>query len=199
MHSHFFAYLARMKFIKRWGLMKNTMAENIQEHSLQTAMIAHMLAVLRNVRYGGHVDPERAAVLAMYHDVSEVFTGDMPTPVKYFNEDIRAMYGTIEQAAVEKLFATLPADLSDAYRAYILTPEEDPLWELAKAADTLSAYLKCVEERTAGNPEFDEAYATIRKKLEESTVPEVHDFLATFAPSFTLTLDALNATAKEEK
>ena len=91
MHSHFFAYLARMKFIKRWGLMKNTMPENIQEHSLQTAMIAHMLAVLRNVRYGGHVDPERAAVLAMYHDVSEVFTGDMPTPVKYFNEDIRAM------------------------------------------------------------------------------------------------------------
>lgn len=199
MHSHFFAYLARMKFIKRWGLMKNTMAENIQEHSLQTAMIAHMLAVLRNVRYGGHVDPERAAVLAMYHDVSEVFTGDMPTPVKYFNEDIRAMYGTIEQAAVEKLFATLPADLRDAYRAYILTPEEDPLWELAKAADTLSAYLKCVEERTAGNPEFDEAYATIRKKLEASPVPEVHDFLATFAPSFTLTLDALNATAKEEK
>lgn len=199
MHSHFFAYLARMKFIKRWGLMKNTMPENIQEHSLQTAMIAHMLAVLRNVRYGGHVDPERAAVLAMYHDVSEVFTGDMPTPVKYFNEDIRAMYGTIEQAAVEKLFATLPADLRDAYRAYILTPEEDPLWELAKAADTLSAYLKCVEERTAGNPEFDEAYATIRKKLEESPVPEVHDFLATFAPSFTLTLDALNANAKEEK
>lgn len=199
MHSHFFAYLARMKFIKRWGLMKNTMAENIQEHSLQTSMIAHMLAVLRNARYGGHVDPERAAVLAMYHDVSEVFTGDMPTPVKYFNEDIRAMYGTIEQAAVEKLFATLPADLRDAYRAYILTPEEDPLWELAKAADTLSAYLKCVEERTAGNPEFDEAYATIRKKLEQSPVPEVHDFLATFAPSFTLTLDALNATAKEEK
>lgn len=199
MHSHFFAYLARMKFIKRWGLMKNTMPEDIQEHSLQTAMIAHMLAVLRNVRYGGHVDPERAAVLAMYHDVSEVFTGDMPTPVKYFNEDIRAMYGTIEQAAVEKLFATLPADLRDAYRAYILTPEEDPLWELAKAADTLSAYLKCVEERTAGNPEFDEAYATIRKKLEESPVPEVHDFLATFAPSFTLTLDALNANAKEEK
>lgn len=199
MHSHFFAYLARMKFIKRWGLMKNTMPENIQEHSLQTAMIAHMLAVLRNVRYGGHVDPERAAVLAMYHDVSEVFTGDMPTPVKYFNEDIRAMYGTIEQAAVEKLFATLPADLRDAYRAYILTPEEDPLWELAKAADTLSAYLKCVEERTAGNPEFDEAYATIRKKLEQSPVPEVHDFLAIFAPSFTLTLDALNANAKEEK
>ncbi|MDU5396137.1 MAG: 5'-deoxynucleotidase [Negativicoccus succinicivorans] len=199
MHSHFFAYLARMKFIKRWGLMKNTMPENIQEHSLQTAMIAHMLAVLRNVRYGGHVDPERAAVLAMYHDVSEVFTGDMPTPVKYFNEDIRAMYGTIEQAAVEKLFATLPADLRDAYRAYILTPEEDPLWELAKAADTLSAYLKCVEERTAGNPEFDEAYATIRKKLEESPVPEVHDFLAIFAPSFMLTLDALNADAKEEK
>ena len=188
-----------MKFIKRWCLMKNTMPENIQEHSLQTAMIAHMLAVLRNVRHGGHVDPERAAVLAMYHDVSEVFTGDMPTPVKYFNEDIRAMYGTIEQAAVEKLFATLPADLRDAYRAYILTPEEDPLWELAKAADTLSAYLKCVEERTAGNPEFDEAYATIRKKLEESPVPEVHDFLATFAPSFTLTLDALNANAKEEK
>ena len=199
MHSHFFAYLARMKFIKRWGLMKNTMSENIQEHSLQTAMIAHMLAVLRNVRYGGHVDPERAAVLAMYHDVSEVFTGDMPTPVKYFNEDIRAMYGTIEQAAVEKLFATLPADLRDAYRAYILTPEEDPLWELAKAADTLSAYLKCVEERTAGNPEFDEAYATIRAKLEASPVPEVHDFLAIFAPSFTLTLDALNANAKDEK
>lgn len=197
--SHFFAYLNRMKFIRRWGLMRSHVPENVQEHTLQVAMIAQALAVLRNRRHGGRVNPEHAAVLAMYHEVSEIFTGDMPTPVKYFNHDIRAIYKTIEVAAVRKLYATLPADLAPDFAPYVLTPEEDELWPLVKAADTLSAFLKCAEERAAGNPEFDEAYATIRATLMASPVPEVKDFLEIFAPSFELSLDELNRTLAEEE
>ncbi|MCI5837294.1 MAG: 5'-deoxynucleotidase [Veillonellaceae bacterium] len=195
--SHFFAYLARMKFIRRWGLMRNVVTENIQEHSLQVAMIAHALAILRNTRHGGDADAEHAATLALYHEVSEVFTGDMPTPVKYFNTDIRANYKEIEIAALQKLQATLPEDLAPVYAPYILAPEEDPLWPLVKAADTLAAYLKCAEEISAGNSEFDEAYATLERKLRESDVPEVRDFIEIFVPSFSLTLDELNRSGTD--
>lgn len=191
-HSHFFAYLTRMKFIRRWGLMRNHVPENIQEHTLQVAMIAHALCVLSNRRYGGDYDPAQAALLAMYHEVSEIFTGDMPTPVKYFNEDIRSVYKSIEKEAVKKLHGTLPEDLKEDYSALILQPEEDRHWPLVKAADSLAAYLKCAEEKTAGNPEFDEAYLTIEQKLRESEIPAVADFLQTFAPSFALTLDEMN-------
>ncbi len=199
MKSHFFAYLARMKFIRRWGLMRNHLSENIQEHTLQVAMIAQALAIIRNRRYGGDVNPERAAVLAMYHEVSEIFTGDMPTPVKYFNSDIRAIYKHIEEAATQRLFATIPADLAADYEEYILRPEEDPHWPLVKAADTIAAFLKCAEEKTAGNPEFDEAYKSIEAKLAASELPEVRDFLATFAPSFALTLDEMNQAPEPEE
>lgn len=196
MRSHFFAFLTRMKFIRRWGLMRNHMPENIQEHTLQVAMIAHALAILRNTRYGGNLQPERAATLAMYHEVSEIFTGDMPTPVKYFNQDIRAVYKSIEKEAVQKLYSTLPTDIAPAYRPYMIEGEQDPHWPIVKAADTIAAFLKCVEEKTAGNPEFNEAYETIRKKLEASDLPEVHDFLETFVPSFRLTLDEMNTSVE---
>ena len=153
--SHFFAMLSRMKYIRRWGLMRNTQEENIQEHTLQTAMIAYHLCVLRNVRFGGTVDPQRAAVLAMYHDVTEIFTGDMPTPVKYFTPLMRETYGRAERLAGERLVASLPEDLQSAYAPLILAGEDDPVWPFVKAADTLSAYLKCLQEKHAGNTEFD--------------------------------------------
>lgn len=194
-HSHFFAYLTRMKLIRRWGLMRNQMPENIQEHTLQVAMIAHALCVLSNRRYGGDYDPAQAVLLAMYHEVSEIFTGDMPTPVKYFNEDIRSVYKSIEKEAVQKLYNTLPEDFKEDYGRLILRPEEDRHWPLVKAADTLAAYLKCIEEKAAGNPEFDEAYLTIENKLHASKIPAVADFLEVFVPSFGLTLDEMNRDA----
>jgi len=192
MKSHFFAILARMKFIYRWGLMHNTIEENIQEHTLQVAMIAHNLAILRNMYYDGHVNPDRVAVLAMYHDVSEVYTGDLPTPIKYFSTDMRQHYGIIEKQAQEKLLHTLPAELQSIYAAYLVQPERDDLWELVKAADTISAFLKCAEEKKSGNPEFNEAYISTLEKLNANPLPEVKRFLDTFGTSFSLSVDAMN-------
>lgn len=192
MRSHFFAILARMKFIHRWGLMHNTIEENIQEHTLQVAMIAHNLAILRNMYYNGNVNPDHVAVLAMYHDVSEVYTGDLPTPIKYFSVDMRQHYGIIEKQAQEKLLHTLPTELQSAYAPYLIQPEHDDLWELVKAADTISAFLKCVEEKKSGNPEFNEAYLTTLEKLKANPLPEVKYFLDTFGNSFSLSIDAMN-------
>ena len=188
--SHLFAYLARMKFIRRWGLMHNTYPENIQEHSLRVAMIAHALAVIRNRLYGGHVNPERAAVLALFHDASEVLTGDLPTPVKYFNPDIRTAYQAIESVAKQKLFDMVPAELHADYRALFLDGDGE-CGQLVKAADRLAAYLKCLEELSAGNHEFSRAEKTLRESVENLDLPEVVYFLRTFAPSFKLTLDEL--------
>ena len=168
----FFAYLARLKYIRRWGLMRNSVPENDAEHTLQTAVIAHGLA--------------------LYHDASEVFTGDMPTPVKYFSESLRGQYGEIERMARERLLQTLPEALRGAYRPFVVDMESDPLWPLAKAADTLSAYLKCLEERQAGNREFDEAGRAAEEKLRAMGLKEVDWFLSHFAGSFALTLDELN-------
>ncbi|EHM37588.1 5'-deoxynucleotidase [Anaeroglobus geminatus] len=190
--SHFFAMLSRMKYIRRWGLMRNTQEENIQEHTLQTAMIAYHLCVLRNVRFGGTVDPQRAAVLAMYHDVTEIFTGDMPTPVKYFTPLMRETYGRAERLAGERLVASLPEDLQSAYAPLILAGEDDPVWPFVKAADTLSAYLKCLQEKHAGNTEFDKAYGTIGKKLRDLHMPEVDVFMEEYAPAFLLSLDEMD-------
>ncbi|MCH4167012.1 MAG: 5'-deoxynucleotidase [Megasphaera sp.] len=192
MKSHFFAMLARMKFIRRWGLMRNTQEENIQEHTLQTAAIAYHLCVLSNTYYGGHTDPKEAAVLAMYHDVPEIYTGDMPTPVKYFSEDMRRTYGQVEKLAQERLLKLLPAELQEAYRPLICEAEKNPLWPYVKAADTLSAYVKCVQEMAAGNSEFKDAYHTIGAKLEQLDMPEVARFLAEYVPSFRLSLDEIN-------
>lgn len=192
MKSHFFAILARMKFIRRWGLMHNTQDENIQEHTLQTAVIAYHLCLLNRVYYGGNVDPREAAVIALYHDAPEIYTGDMPTPVKYFNEDMRRTYGQVEKLAQKRLVNLLPPELQKSYEAIICDAEDSPVWPYVKAADTLSAYLKCVQEMAAGNNEFKDAYETIEAKLKTLDMPEVERFLQEYVPSFNLSLDEMN-------
>jgi 5'-deoxynucleotidase len=190
--SHFFAYLSRMKFIKRWGLMHNTYPENIQEHSLRVAMIAHALAVIRNRVFDGAVNPERTAVLALYHDASEVLTGDLPAPVKYFNPEIKTAYKAIEAAAGRTLFQMLPAVLQADYQGLFMPDEADRMHHaLVTAADKLCAYLKCLEEVGAGNPEFAKAEKALRASVDALALPEVRYFLDTFVPSFRLTLDEL--------
>ena len=190
MRSHFFAYISRMRFIQRWALMRNTAPENVQEHSHQVAVLAHALAVLRNQKFGGHVDPGAVAVAALYHDASEILTGDMPTPIKYDNPAIRTAYKDVEAVAEHKLLNMLPEELRGVY-APILTVEDPEIEALVKAADKLSAYIKCVEELKAGNNEFREAAAQTRKALEGYGMPEVESFLETFMDSFSLTLDEL--------
>jgi 5'-deoxynucleotidase len=191
--SHLFAYLSRMRFIQRWGLMHNTYPENIQEHSLRVAMIAHALAIIRNRVFEGDVDPQRTTVLALYHDASEVLTGDLPAPVKYFNPDIKVAYKAIEAAAAHKLLAMVPEALRADYQALFLSAEEDRVHrELVAAADKLCAYLKCLEEMGAGNHEFAKAEKALRASVEALDLPEVRYFLDTFVPSFRLTLDELD-------
>ena len=188
----FFAYLARLKYIRRWGLMRNSFPENDAEQSLQTAMIAHGLALIRSHVFHEPCDEEHCAMLALYHDVSEVFTGDMPTPVKYFTKDMHARYAEIEEEARQRLVQTLPEKVRKAYVPYICDLEKDDLWPLAKAADILSAYLKCAEEKQAGNSEFEEAFRTTEKKLKDLHMKEVDWFIENFAGSFLLTLDKMN-------
>ena len=190
MKSHFFAYLSRMRFIQRWSLMRNTAPENVQEHSHQTAVLAHALAVIRNELFGGHADPGAAAAAALYHDASEIFTGDMPTPIKYDNPDIRDAYKAVEAVAEQKLLHMLPPELQTAYEP-ILTISDPETAQIVKAADRLCAHIKCLEELKAGNLEFREAAAQTRKALDAYDLPEVRYFLETFLPSFSLTLDEL--------
>jgi 5'-deoxynucleotidase len=190
--SHLFAYLSRMKLIRRWGLMHTAHPENIQEHSLRVAVIAHALAIIRNRKFGGAVNPERAATLALYHDASEVLTGDLPAPVKYSNPEISTAFKAIEAAATRKLWSLVPDELRDDYRPYLLPGDDDAHHMLVKAADKLCAYVKCLEEVAAGNPEFRQAERTLRTSVEALDLPEVRYFLEVFAPSFRLTLDELN-------
>ena len=190
MKSHFFAYLSRMRFIQRWALMRNTAPENVQEHSHQVAVLAHALAVIRNKKFGGAVDPGQVAVAALYHDASEILTGDMPTPIKYDNPAIRKAYKDVEAVAEGKLLRMLPEELQGVY-APILAPTDPETEQLVKAADKLSAYIKCVEELKAGNLEFREAAAQTRAALEGYGLPEVAYFLDTFMDSFSLSLDEL--------
>ena len=190
MKSHFFAYIARMRFIQRWALMRNTAAENVQEHSHQVAVLAHALAVIRNEKFGGLVDAGAVAVTALYHDASEILTGDMPTPIKYDNPAIRKAYKDVEAVAARKLVGFLPPELQESYRE-IVSPVDEEIEVLVKAADKLSAHIKCLEELKAGNNEFREAAAQTRKALEEYDLPEVRYFMNTFLDSFTLTLDEL--------
>ncbi|MCI8573450.1 MAG: 5'-deoxynucleotidase [Oscillibacter sp.] len=190
MKSHFFAYISRLRFIQRWALMRNTAPENVQEHSHQAAVLAHALAVIRREIYGGKVDPGAVAAAALYHDASEILTGDMPTPIKYQNASIRAAYKEVEALAAGRLLAMLPEELQTCF-APVLTEVDPEVEELVKAADKLSAYIKCVEELKAGNAEFREAAAQTRKALEAFGLPEVAYFLETFMDSFSLTLDEL--------
>ena len=191
--SHFFAYLSRMKLIRRWGLMHNTYPENVQEHSLHVAMIAHALAVIRNRLFGGSVSPERVAVLALYHDASEVLTGDLPSPIKYFNPDIRDAYHDIESAAAKRLLSMIPDDLADDFKDLLAGGPEinEDYRAIVKAADKLSAYMKCLEEVSAGNREFAKAEEAVKKLVDAVDLPEVRYFIDTFIPSFRLTLDEL--------
>ena len=190
MKSHFFAYISRLRFIQRWALMRNTAPENVQEHSHQAAVLAHALAVIRRELFGGSVDPGLVAAAALYHDASEILTGDMPTPIKYQNPAIRAAYKDVEALAAGRLLGMLPEELRKCY-APVLTEVGPEVEELVKAADKLSAYIKCVEELKAGNAEFREAAAQTRKALEGYGLPEVQYFLETFMDSFSLSLDEL--------
>ena len=191
--SHFFAYLARMKFIFRWGLMRNTRPENIQEHSLQVAMIGHALAIIKNRFFGGEVNPERVAMLAVYHDVGEVITGDLATPIKNFNPKIKTAYKEIEVVARQKLFNMLPEELKPDYESLFFEIEADgDHWLLVKAADKICAHLKCLEELKAGNQEFAKAEKAIKAELDRLDMPEVKYFIGHYLASFLLTLDELN-------
>jgi 5'-deoxynucleotidase len=191
--SHFFAHLARMKLIQRWPLMRSISKENVSEHSLQVAFVAHALALIKNKKYGGSVNPERIALKAMYHDSSEVLTGDLPTPIKYSNPDIAKEYKKIEAAAEQKLLAMLPEEFQDDFKPYLLSHlanAEDE--EIVKQADCLCAYLKCLEELSAGNHEYALAKKRLDITLEQRKSPEMTYFLETFAPSFELTLDEIS-------
>ena len=193
MSYNFYAYLSRLKYIRRWALMRNVMHENVYEHSLQVAMTAHALALINNKYLGGRLDPQRAAVLGMYHDASEVFTGDLPTPVKYQTAEIKEAYLKVEEKAKDSLCSMLPDEFKDEFENIFGSSEnEKELRSLVKAADTLSAYIKCKEEIKAGNGEFIPALKAVEKKLETYNLREVEIFHELFEEGFSLTLDELN-------
>ncbi len=190
MESKFFAVISRMKYINRWSLMRNTINENISEHSLETAFIAHALALLRNRRFGGNVDPERCALLAIFHDTTEIITGDLPTPVKYYNPQIKKAYGEIEENAKKQLLSYLPEDLRDDYEPlFSRTNKEAELWDLVKGADKISALIKCIEEKQMGNSDFTSAEKSTYQAIKALNLPEAEVFLQEFMPSYLLTLD----------
>ena len=190
MSYSFFAYISRMRYISRWGLMRNTFPENIQEHSHMVAVLAHVLAVIRRDHFGGTIDPGTAAIAALYHDATEIFTGDLPTPVKYANEDIRAAYKAVEENAASRLLNTLPPDLRPAF-SEALAPADPELEALVKAADKLSAYIKCLEELKTGNREFQSAAQQTLEALRACQLPELEYFMDVFLPAFQCTLDEL--------
>lgn len=192
MAHHFFAYMNRMKYIRRWGLMRNTQVENDMEHSLQTAMIAHGIALLGNKRFGRAYDAEHIMALAIYHDASEVITGDLPTPIKHNNPIIKDEYHRLESIANQRLLDTLPEDLREEYALLIDTDETTAEWKVVKAADRISAYIKCVEERKAGNREFIEAEMSTLAAIRATDLPEVQAFMEIFSPGFALSLDEIS-------
>lgn len=187
----FFAMLSRMKYINRWGLMRNTREENICEHSLEVALVAHALALIANKKFGKSYDPQRAAVLGMFHDASEIITGDMPTPVKYHSQEIRSAYAEVEEMAVEHLVSMLPEEFRPDYQSIMKQQGEkdEELETLVKAADKISAVIKCVEERKSGNREFRQAEQTILKNIAGLNLPEADYFVKEFLPSYGLTIE----------
>lgn len=187
----FFAYMSRLPLISRWSLMRTTHPENDAEHSLQCAMIAHQLALYSRDVLGNDVDPEHVMALAVYHDATEILTGDLPTPVKYHSQALRKSYREVEELSAQKLLSTLPESMQEAYRPYFF-PASDMELRLVKAADRLCAYLKSVEETAAGNREFEAALTSIRQSLESMDMDEVRYFMQTFEPAFHLTLDEMN-------
>ena len=191
MANEFYALLGRMRYITRWGLMRNTFSENIQEHSHQVAVLAHALALIRRDILGlSGPDPDRCAVAALYHDASEIITGDLPTPIKYYNPEIKSAYKQVERIAGEQLLSMLPEQLRDSYRHLVLEDDEE-VNPIIKAADKLSAYIKCIEEQKAGNTEFDSAAKVTMESMEEMNLPELNWFIREALPAFSLTLDEL--------
>ncbi len=193
---NFYAYLSRMKYINRWGLMRNTVTENIQEHSLQVAMLAHGLTLIYNrLRKEGEpeLSPERACVYGVFHDANEIITGDLPTPIKYFNPAIKENYHQIEDISKEKLLSMLPEEMTDTYKNILFYEDEDALYfPIVKAADRLSAYIKCEEEVKAGNGEFVKARESVLESLRGMKLPALDYFMEHFMDAFSLTLDELN-------
>lgn len=187
----FYAYLDRMKFIRRWQLMRCTRDENIMEHSESVALFTHALATIKNTFFGGHVDAGKAVLYAVYHETAEVLTGDLPTPVKYYNRGIHGAYKDLEKRACEKIVATLPKELREGIEPYVLADEESEEYKIVKAADRLSAYVKCLEELRSGNSEFSKAKQSIEADLKGRNMPEVDYFFENFVKGFSLTLDEL--------
>ena len=189
---HFFAYMARMKLIRRWSLMKSVTEENIAEHSAQVAQIAHALALIKNRFFGGELDADRIATIALYHETAEVLTGDLPTPIKYYNPEIRQAYKQIEGVANEKLITMLPEELRADYRSLIMEDPSSYEYALVKAADKISADVKCVEELRSGNREFAKAEKALRQEIRKyESYDEVRYFCEEFLPTFQKTLDEL--------
>lgn len=195
MDMNFFATVSRMKYIERWALMRNTIPENLSEHSLEVSMIAHALCIIGNVRYGRKLDANKAAVIGMYHDASEIITGDMPTPIKYHDKALKQAYKQIEVEANKRLLMNLPEDLRAEYEHILFKDENEQYeWKLIKAADKLSALIKCIEEEKTGNKEFVKAKETTEKNIVSmmEELPEVRDFFDEFLPAYYKTLDELN-------
>ena len=192
----FYAMLSRMKYINRWGLMRNSRNENLCEHSLEVAFIAHALGIINNHIFKGDINAERLAILGMYHDTTEIITGDMPTPVKYHSKVIRDAYSEVESIAKNELLEGLPEDMRGEYEPLLLeTEEEDALWKYVKAADKISAYLKCVDERNMGNTDFADAEKSILKVIKGLGLPEADYFMEHFAPAYMHTLDESSGKA----
>lgn len=189
--SGFFALISRMRHIKRWGLMRGSYSENVQEHSHMVAVLAHALAVIRRDVFGGEIDPNAVAAAALFHDASEILTGDLPTPIKYLNPEIMAAYKKVEGLAEKKLLKMLPENIRASYSPLIDEVPRD-IREIIKAADKLAALIKCVEELKAGNNEFLLAERQTRKTIESLDMPEVKYFMENFMPAFSLTLDELD-------
>lgn len=191
MRYDFYAYMDRMKYIKRWQLMRSVREENIMEHSQCVSVLAHALVTIHNDIYGGNADVLKTVLFAIYHEVSEVLTGDLPTPIKYYNRSIQGAYKELEKSASEKIAATLPVEMQAGITPYILPDEDSVEYRLVKAADRLAAYIKCLEEIRAGNNEFSKAKKSIEKDLKDRKMPEVDYFFEHFVPSLKLALDDL--------
>lgn len=190
--NDFFAFTSRIKYINRWALMRNTRYETLSEHSCEVAQLAYALAVIGNKRLGKSYNCERASLLGLYHDVPEIITGDLPTPVKYYSEETKTAYKAVEKNASKQLLGMLPDDLQEMYSPLLNKhAEDDELWKLVKAADKISAYLKCVIERKAGNSEFFEAEKQLRKKMDSFECEEAKVFISDFIPSYEKTLDMM--------
>lgn len=195
MEYNFYATISRMKYIERWALMRNTRPENLSEHSMDVSMIAHALCVIGNVRYGKSLNEEKAALMGLYHDATEIITGDMPTPIKYYNSSIKESFKAIEEDAKYSLLKQLPDDMKSYYeKLFFKTPELSYEWKLVKAADKLSALIKCMEEEKTGNKEFVKAKEATAQKVDKlgEEYPEVKDFVEEFLGAYSKTLDELN-------